>query len=77
MTDDPWDRDEPDDNDGPDTLPCPACGADIYDDSERCPVCGEYVVMRTGSGPRRTWWWIALGLALLAMLLFVLVRWAL
>lgn len=24
------------------TIPCSACGADIYDDAERCPECGHY-----------------------------------
>jgi hypothetical protein len=26
-----------------DTMPCPYCGADIYDDSERCASCGSYL----------------------------------
>jgi hypothetical protein len=24
------------------TAPCPACGAEIYDDAECCPECGHY-----------------------------------
>ena len=24
-----------------DVMPCPACGAEIYEDSERCPKCGQ------------------------------------
>ncbi len=30
--------------------PCPSCGALIYDDSERCAICGEWVSMRLASG---------------------------
>jgi len=28
------------------TLPCPNCNADVYEDTPRCPNCGEYI---TGS----------------------------
>lgn len=30
--------------------PCPECGASIYDDSERCSICGAWVSMRLPSG---------------------------
>ena len=33
-----------DDDSAAETVPCPACGADIYEEAEQCPVCGEYVV---------------------------------
>ena len=72
MTD--WDDEFDESDDASDTMPCPACGAEIYHDAQRCPVCGQYVVMRTGATPRRVWWWVALGLALAAILLFVLAR---
>ncbi|MCH2181573.1 MAG: zinc-ribbon domain-containing protein [Mariniblastus sp.] len=26
------------------SIPCPACGAEIYDDVPMCPQCGEYIV---------------------------------
>lgn len=28
--------------------PCPNCGKDIYEDSEQCPFCGEYVTFDHG-----------------------------
>ena len=62
------------DGDGSDTMPCPACGSAIYDDSPQCPFCGEYVVMRSGGAARRVGWWVALVLALVAMGAFVLTR---
>jgi predicted nucleic acid-binding Zn ribbon protein len=34
-----FDATDPDDES---TAPCPACGAEIYDDAERCPECGHY-----------------------------------
>ena len=30
-------------SDDDDLLPCPHCGAAIYEQSEKCPKCGEYV----------------------------------
>ncbi|MBN2216756.1 MAG: hypothetical protein JW719_05230 [Pirellulales bacterium] len=57
--------DAPDDeDDGTPTAPCPACGADVYEDADRCPVCGVYI---TPSGPGRLWagrplWWMVLGI---------------
>lgn len=47
MDDEFAEADEPDwDDDDPaaETVPCPACGADIYEEAEQCPVCEEYVV---------------------------------
>jgi hypothetical protein len=35
-----FDTSDPDDDA---TAPCPACGAEIYDDAERCPECGHYL----------------------------------
>ena len=34
-------------DDRSETLPCPACGAEIYEDAEQCPACGQYVVRQT------------------------------
>ena len=64
--------DENDDDDGQsDTVSCPECGAEIYEDSVRCPACGHYVT----SGVRSVWsgrspWWILLGLAGIAAVLW-------
>ena len=47
---DPYDYDADDDFDSMDdndwTEPCPNCGEMIFEDSPRCPVCGEYVIHR-------------------------------
>jgi len=65
--DDDWDDDDlddyPEDMDEAGTIPCPNCGAEIYEESPQCPVCGEYVTRRSG----RVWdgkpyWYILLGL---------------
>ena len=42
---------------------CPGCGADVYEDAERCPVCGDYVVHETRVWSGKPLWWILLALA--------------
>jgi endogenous inhibitor of DNA gyrase (YacG/DUF329 family) len=58
-----WDDEGwPDDDDGESlTIPCPACRADIYEDAEQCPYCGEYVVRSSSTWDGRPAWWIVLG----------------
>jgi endogenous inhibitor of DNA gyrase (YacG/DUF329 family) len=48
------------DEDDTDQAPCPHCGAEVYDDADRCPECGQNIVrgqgpggLRPGSGPVR------------------------
>jgi hypothetical protein len=73
--DDEWDDEEwPDDDDSSETVPCPHCGAEMYEDSIHCPVCGEYVTHSTS--PMAGWpmWFAILGLvgviALIVALIF-------
>jgi hypothetical protein len=35
----------------------------MYDDSERCPSCGDYVVRRSNIWHGKPWWWVVLGVA--------------
>lgn len=65
-----------DDDDESETIACPACGADVYEDAERCSSCGEYIIASSsGSGSAYLWkgrpiWWIVLGaLGITAMIL--------
>ena len=63
-----WDEDGSSDEetgDGGTTSPCLHCGAEIYDDAERCPACGMYLSLE--DSPRAgwpAWMWIAAALAL-------------
>jgi hypothetical protein len=62
---DEWspDDDSPDADGIPaDTLPCPECGEEIYEESERCPYCGAYVVFDTSVWSGRSTAWVVLGL---------------
>ena len=68
------DREELDDREWPeptnidevandDTTPCPFCQAAVYEDSERCPHCGNYLFAKP-AGPRGKPWWIIAGVVL-------------
>jgi hypothetical protein len=57
--DESWD----DDDDSSETVPCPHCGAEMYEDSIRCPVCGEYVTHGASALSGRPMWYILLGIA--------------
>jgi hypothetical protein len=53
---DDWDdEDEPVDHDDG-TAPCPYCGRDILEDSERCPECGSYISREDAPYQRKPWW---------------------
>ena len=51
---------------------CPSCKADIYDDTDICPVCGDYIV-KDGGGNVKPFWKVV---AVVALVVIVLV-WAL
>lgn len=56
------------------TMPCPSCGAEIYDDAEQCSVCGEYVISSTSPWTGKPWWWICLGLIGVLTVLYLSIR---
>jgi len=82
VTDDTWfDQDETDwyddeysdSGDSSETLPCPECGADVYEDAERCPACGQYITPGSGNlWAGRSPWWIILGLLGIAAVVLAL-----
>ena len=43
---------------------CPECGAEVYEDAERCPSCGSYIILSSSGSvwQGRPAWWIILGL---------------
>ncbi len=45
------------------TMPCPECGAEMHDDSERCPTCGQYITRQTNEWAGRPLWWVLLAIA--------------
>jgi hypothetical protein len=62
------------DDDQSETLPCPDCGADVYEDAEQCPVCGNYLIrdtnpLRDSSRPLA---WLLVGLVGMAAVIVAL-----
>ena len=60
------------DEDQSETVPCPACGAEIYDDADRCPSCGQYVTIRQEGASSGRWKWIVVLAVLAALAIWVL-----
>ena len=59
-----WEYPEPDeyeDEDYSEVLACPACGQDVYEDSEQCPECGQYIDFTASPLSKWPWWFVALG----------------
>jgi predicted nucleic acid-binding Zn ribbon protein len=50
------------------TAECPHCGASIYDDSERCPRCENYLSQEDATTSRPLWFIVCAVLCLLAAL---------
>jgi hypothetical protein len=51
------------------TVPCPHCGADVYDDAEQCPTCGQYLSHIDAPAAGRSWWIV--GGALICLLIVI------
>ncbi len=45
-----------------DTIHCPVCDADIYDDAVQCPHCGHYIEADISPWRGKSLWWIVAGL---------------
>ena len=70
--DDAYEEDDYGGEDDDYTVECPECGADVYEDAEQCPVCGNYIIHTSSSYPwkDRPMWWIVIGvMGILAVLL--------
>jgi hypothetical protein len=80
MTSADWDSDSDDFDDGPhdepdeaDLATCPACGAEVYEDAEQCPVCGEWITRSTHPFAGRSMWFVVIGVLGLAATIVALV----
>lgn len=67
-----WDEssDFDDADDESDTVPCGACGAEVYEDALQCPICNEY--LSTGRTRRPMWFYVAVAITGLAALIVAL-----
>ena len=59
-------------DDGPPTVPCPHCRAEVFEDSEECPRCGKHLAREDAPAQSRGGAWvIVMILALLAVVMWV------
>jgi hypothetical protein len=71
--DDFEDREFEDDLDDDDVyVPCPNCGAEIFDDSEQCPNCGHYITHSTSPWAGRSPAWILLAVLGIVAVIYML-----
>jgi hypothetical protein len=71
------DREYPEPDDEDDELverKCPHCGEWIDAEYERCPECGQWITAETSPLGSRPWWWLVLGAAGIAALIWALAR---
>jgi len=56
------------DDDSPRIECCGGCGADVFDDSVQCPVCGQYIFSTEPitDRDRKTWAWVLTAVVVLA-----------
>ena len=62
--------DAPDDDAGDVVEACPWCGEEMYDDSPRCPACGQYR-SREDSPPDQKPAWVLMTAVVLLILMLV------
>jgi hypothetical protein len=63
------------DDDGPPNVPCPHCGAGVFEDAEQCPKCGAYLSREDApTGNKSGAWWVLIVLCLFAAALWALGR---
>jgi hypothetical protein len=72
-----WEYPDPDEDEsgGSDTIVCPRCGTDVFDDAEQCPVCRHYILDAELRKPlsvagRWGWWGIVIVILLLTIFLW-------
>lgn len=67
--------DEDSDDSSVDTIVCPTCGKDIYEEAVQCPYCGNYVTTNASVWSGRPVWWIVLGVLGAVATILVLAGW--
>lgn len=74
----PQDMDDPAD-DSAETVPCPYCGQDVYEQAEVCPHCGSYIVDEedTAKPAHFTWTWVKTVATVLLVIVAIIVYFAL
>lgn len=70
--DDSWDDDNSFDDGEADVIPCPNCGTDVYEESDMCPVCGEFIIPNHSPWQGRSPLFVAIGMLGIAAVILAL-----
>ena len=70
--DDGEDEEWPDDNGPAETITCPACSAEVYEEAPQCPVCGEYMIHETRVLVGKSVWYVLLAILGIVSVIVVL-----
>ena len=79
----PSDDEYPDDydlnDDEVELLPCPSCGREVYEETEKCPYCGDWIMPRQAAARTPFWFRVVGAVVVVAFLLWFvgLIRWLL
>ncbi len=60
------------DDESTDTITCPNCHEDVYEDAEQCPYCGWYIEHTTSAFDGKPFWFVLLGIAGIAAVIAAL-----
>lgn len=61
------------DDDSDVTIACRYCGADMYDDAEQCPHCGQYLSTEDAPHQGKPWWIVVVVVLCLVSMLWWIV----
>ncbi|MHC4294952.1 MAG: hypothetical protein ACYSTL_05145 [Planctomycetota bacterium] len=56
------------------TVPCPLCSAEVYEDADRCNICGQYISPHLQNQPLQAIWWFLLMIVGIAAVIWVAIR---
>jgi len=68
------DESDQDEDDDPALIACPYCGREISEEVGQCPHCRNYLSAEDAPRHVPMWIWIAAGLALLCVIVWILRR---
>ena len=71
--DEEWVDDEDVDDDEDDLLECPSCRSEVYEHTQKCPHCGQWIVPVYPGASRQRWITLAVVLLLVAAMIMIAV----
>lgn len=71
-----WHDSDDDCDDSTETIECPKCGVDVYEDADHCPLCGEYFVPNHSVFSHRPAWFNMVALLGIIAVVLGLLLWS-